>query len=57
MAGSWFDICEEMSDAIDVDRDGEITKDEFIKNAMECEFVCDMLQVGIAGDDSDSDDD
>ena len=48
---------QEMSDAIDVDGDGEITKDEFIKNAMECEFVCDMLQVGIAGDDSDSDDD
>ena len=46
-----------MSEAIDVDGDGEITKDEFIKNAMECEFVCDMLQVGIAGDDSDSDDD
>ena len=34
-----------MSEAIDVDGDGEITKEEFIKNAMECEFVCDMLQV------------
>ena len=46
-----------MSEAIDVDGDGEITKDEFIKNAMECEFVCDMLQVGIAGDESDDSDD
>ena len=34
-----------MSEAIDVDGDGEITKEEFIKNAMECEFICDMLQV------------
>ena len=46
-----------MSDAIDVDGDGEITKEEFIKNAMECEFVCDMLQVGIGEFDDDDDDD
>ena len=44
-----------MSDAIDVDRDGEITKDEFIKNAMECEFVCDMLQAGIGNFDEEDD--
>ena len=38
---------QEMREVIDVDDDGELTKDEFIKHASECEFVCDMLQVGI----------
>ena len=49
----------EMSEIIDVDGDGEITKDEFIKNALTCEFISDMLQVGIgdASDDSDDYDD
>ena len=41
----------EMSMMIDVDGDGEITKEEFIKNAMTCEFISDMLQVGILDDD------
>lgn len=36
---------EEMLKAIDVDGDGEITKDEFIKNALTCEFIRDMLTV------------
>ena len=36
----------ELLDIIDVDGDGEITKDEFIKNAMTCDFVCDMMQIG-----------
>ena len=46
----------EMSEIIDVDGDGEITKDEFIKNAITCDFICDMLQVGIGEmDDEDED--
>ena len=45
-----------MRSAIDIDGDGELTKEEFIKHAMECEFVCDMLQVGI-GDFDDEDED
>ena len=47
----------EMSAIIDVDGDGEITKEEFIKNAMTCEFISDMLQVGIGEMDDDDDDD
>ena len=47
----------EMSEIIDVDGDGEITKEEFIKNALTCEFICDMLQVGIGDMDDDSEDD
>merc|ERR1712106_52702 len=48
----------EMSAIIDVDGDGEITKEEFIKNAVTCEFISDMLQVGIGDmDDSDDEDD
>ena len=34
---------EEMIRAIDVDGDGEITKEEFIKNALSCEFIHGML--------------
>ena len=45
-----------MRTAIDIDGDGELTKEEFIKHALECEFVCDMLQVGI-GDFEDEEDD
>ena len=45
-----------MTEAIDVDGDGDITKDEFIKNAMECEFVCDMLQVAIGDNEDDEED-
>lgn len=45
----------ELSEIIDVDGDGEITKEEFIKNALTCEFISDMLQVGIGGDSDDSD--
>ena len=48
---------QEMTDAIDVDGDGDITKDEFIKNAMECEFVCDMLQVAIGDNEDDDEED
>ena len=36
-----------MLKAIDVDGDGEITKDEFIKSALSCEFIHDMLIVGM----------
>ena len=39
------DRMEEMLNAIDVDGDGEITKDEFIKNALSCQFIYDMLTV------------
>lgn len=46
-----------MRGVIDTDGDGELTKLEFIKNAMECEFVCDMLTVGFEEDDEDEDDD
>ena len=41
----------EMSEIIDIDNDGEITKEEFIKNAMTCQFICDMLQLGIGESD------
>ena len=33
--------------SIDTDGDGEITKEEFIKNALSCEFIHDMLTVGM----------
>ena len=48
---------QEMRGVIDTDGDGELTKMEFIKNAMKCEFVCDMLTVGFEEDDDDEDDD
>ena len=41
---------EEMLKAIDADGDGEITKEEFIKNALSCEFIHDMLTVGMDPD-------
>ena len=41
------DRMEEMLKAIDTDGDGEITKDEFMKNALSCEFIHDMLTVGM----------
>ena len=44
------DRMEEMLKAIDVDGDGEITKEEFIKNALSCEFIHDMLTVGMDPD-------
>ena len=47
---------QEMRGVIDTDGDGELTKMEFIKNAMKCEFVCDMLTVGFEEDDDDEDD-
>ena len=37
------DRLEEMLDAIDIDGDGEIEKEEFIKNAMNCHFICDIV--------------
>ena len=43
--------CREMADTLDTDGDGEITKQEFIKHAMECEFICDMLPVAITAED------
>ena len=36
----------EMLKIIDSDGDGEITKEEFLENAMTCEFICDMFQIG-----------
>ena len=48
---------QEMRGVIDTDGDGELTKLEFIKNAMKCEFVCDMLTVGFEEDDDDDEDD
>ena len=41
---------------IDIDGDGVLTKEEFIKHAMECEFVSDMLVVGFDDEDEDEDD-
>ena len=35
----------EMLAIIDANNDREISKDEFITNALSCDFVCDMLQV------------
>ena len=43
--------CREMAATIDTDGDGEITKQEFIKHAMECEFIADMLPVAITAED------
>ena len=37
------DRLEEMLDAIHIDGDGEIEKEEFIKNAMNCHFICDIV--------------
>ena len=34
----------EMLEAIDIDGDGEIEKEEFIKNAMKCGFICDIVK-------------
>ena len=48
---------QEMRGVIDTDGDGELTKMEFIKNAMKCEFVCDMLTVGFEEDDDEEEDD
>lgn len=45
-----------MRTVIDTDGDGELTKEEFIKNAMKCEFVCDMLAVGFEDEEDDDED-
>ena len=37
------DRLQEMLEDIDVDGDGEIEKEEFIKNAMNCDFICDIV--------------
>ena len=36
-------VTRDIMDAIDADGDGEVTKAEFIKNAMKSEFVAGML--------------
>ena len=46
-----------MRGVIDIDGDGELTKEEFIKHGLECQFVCDMLSVGFEDDDEDDDED
>ena len=46
----------ELREAIDVDGDGQITKEEFIKNAMTCEFICDLMQIGALGDENEDED-
>ena len=38
------DRLKEMLEAIDIDGDGEIEKEEFIKNAMKCGFICDIVK-------------
>ena len=40
----------EMLKIIDSDGDGEITKDEFLQNAMTCDFIRDMFQIGALDD-------
>ena len=37
------DRLKEVLKTIDVDGDGEIEKEEFIKNAMNCDFICDIV--------------
>ena len=34
----------DVKDAVDQDGDGDITKDEFVKNAMQSKFICNMLK-------------
>ena len=36
-------VTRDIMDAIDADGDGEVTKDEFIENAMKCQFIAGML--------------
>ena len=35
----------EILDMCDVDGDGEISKEEFIKHSLTCDFICDMIQI------------
>ena len=36
-------VTRDIMEAIDADGDGEVTKDEFIENAMKCQFIAGML--------------
>ena len=36
-------VTKDIMEAIDADGDGEVTKDEFIENAMQCQFIAGML--------------
>ena len=36
-------VTRDIMDAIDADGDGDVTKDEFIRNAMKCQFISGML--------------
>ena len=35
---------------IDLNGDGEISKEEFIKNALNCDFICDMVKMMCEGE-------
>ena len=34
----------DIRDAVDADGDGDITKEDFVKNAMQSKFICNMLK-------------
>ena len=35
----------EILEIVDIDGDGEISKEEFVNKAMACEFICNMLEM------------
>ena len=35
----------EILEIVDIDGDGEISKEEFVSKAMACEFICNMLEM------------
>ena len=38
------DCVDDIIDAVDADGDGVITKEEFVQNAMNCDFICNMVK-------------
>ena len=40
----WQASCEEVMKAIDADGDGEVTREEFVQNAMKSPFIASLLK-------------